>query len=127
LLPHKGSPRILEWVAYPFSRGSSQPRNRTGGVLHCRRILYQLSYQGSKDLRILAPFHGDSEESPRSSLTNQYGWSRQTTGAVMRRNARQSASAGGERPSVTGDLGVGLDLGSVKFALRKEVQPLVSL
>ena len=22
--------RILEWVAIPFSRGSSQPRNRTG-------------------------------------------------------------------------------------------------
>ena len=22
--------RILEWVAYPFSRGSSRPRNRTG-------------------------------------------------------------------------------------------------
>ena len=29
-LSHKGSPRILEWVAYPFSSGSSQPRNRTG-------------------------------------------------------------------------------------------------
>ena len=28
-LSHKGSPRILEWVAYPFSRGSSWPRNRT--------------------------------------------------------------------------------------------------
>ena len=28
-LSHQGSPRILEWVAYPFSRGSSQPRNRT--------------------------------------------------------------------------------------------------
>ena len=28
-LNHKGSPRILEWVAYPFSRESSQPRNRT--------------------------------------------------------------------------------------------------
>ena len=27
---HKGSPRILERVAYLFSRGSSQPRNRTG-------------------------------------------------------------------------------------------------
>ena len=25
-LSHKGSPRILEWVAYPFSSGSSQPR-----------------------------------------------------------------------------------------------------
>ena len=28
-LSHKGSPRILEWVAYPFSRGSSRPRNQT--------------------------------------------------------------------------------------------------
>ena len=28
-LNHQGSPRMLEWVAYPFSRGSSQPRNRT--------------------------------------------------------------------------------------------------
>ena len=30
-LSHKGSPRILEWVAYPFSRGSSQSRDWTGG------------------------------------------------------------------------------------------------
>ena len=29
-LSHKGSPRILEWVAYPFSRGSSQHKNWTG-------------------------------------------------------------------------------------------------
>ena len=28
-LSHKGSPRILEWVAYPFSSGSSWPVNRT--------------------------------------------------------------------------------------------------
>ena len=28
-LSHQGSPRILEWVAYPFSRGSSWPRNQT--------------------------------------------------------------------------------------------------
>ena len=78
--------RILEWVAGPSSRGSSQPRDQiqvfriaarfftvwatgkpkiTGvgslsllqgifptqesnqGLLHCRQILYQLSYQGS--------------------------------------------------------------------------------
>ena len=78
--------RILEWVTFPFSRGSSQPRDwtqvsgiagrfftswatreakNTGmdslsllqqifltqesnrGLLHCRQILYQLSYQGS--------------------------------------------------------------------------------
>ena len=29
-LSHKGSPRILGWVAYPFSTRSSRPRNRTG-------------------------------------------------------------------------------------------------
>ena len=82
--------RILEWVAFLFSRGSSQPRDQTQvsrivggffiieptgkpkntgvgspsllqrifqiqesnqGLLYCRQILYQLSYQGSpKDL-----------------------------------------------------------------------------
>ena len=74
--------RILEWLAFPFSRGSSQPRSLTlqvdslpaesqgkpkstgvgslsllqwifpaqelnWGLLHCRQILYQLSYQES--------------------------------------------------------------------------------
>ena len=29
-LSYQGSPRILEWVAYPFCRGASQPRNQTG-------------------------------------------------------------------------------------------------
>ena len=28
-LSHKGSPRILKWVAYPFSSRSSRPRNQT--------------------------------------------------------------------------------------------------
>ena len=44
-LSHKGSPRILEWVAYPsllqwifLTLGSNR------GLLHCRQILYQLSY-----------------------------------------------------------------------------------
>ena len=38
--------RILEWVAFPFCRESSQPRDPTQ-VQHCRRILYQLSHKGS--------------------------------------------------------------------------------
>ena len=29
-LSHKGRPRILEWVAYPFSSRSSRPRSQTG-------------------------------------------------------------------------------------------------
>ena len=28
-LSHQGSPRILKWIAHPFSRGSSQPRDWT--------------------------------------------------------------------------------------------------
>ena len=50
-LNQQGRPRILEWVAYPFSRGSSQFRNWTRvnsfNCLHCRQILCQLSHQGS--------------------------------------------------------------------------------
>ena len=29
-LSHKGSPRILDWVGYPFSNGSFWPRTQTG-------------------------------------------------------------------------------------------------
>ena len=29
-LSHQGSPRILDWVAFPFSRASSRARNQTG-------------------------------------------------------------------------------------------------
>ena len=46
-LSHQGSPRILEWVAYPFSSGSSRTQELNQDLQHCRRILYQLSYQGS--------------------------------------------------------------------------------
>ena len=43
--------RIVEWVTFPFSRRSSQPRDQTQGsnpgLLHCRQIPYQLSHKGS--------------------------------------------------------------------------------
>ena len=35
--------RMLEWVAIPFSRESSQPGNL--GLPHCRQILYHLNHQ----------------------------------------------------------------------------------
>ena len=56
-LSHKGSPRILEWVTYAFSRRSSQlqeifpTQESNQGLLHCRWILYQLSYEGSPATR----------------------------------------------------------------------------
>ena len=39
--------KILEWVAFPFSRGSSQPRDQTQVLPHCRQILYHLNHRGS--------------------------------------------------------------------------------
>ena len=39
--------RILEWVAFPFSRGSSQSRDGTEVSPICRQILYQLSHKES--------------------------------------------------------------------------------
>ena len=42
---------ILEWVAFPFSRGSSQPKDRTQVFRHCRRILYLLSHREAQEYR----------------------------------------------------------------------------
>ena len=36
--------RTLDWGAISFSRGSSWPRDQTPSLLHCREILYQLSW-----------------------------------------------------------------------------------
>ena len=38
-LSHERSPRILEWVAYPFSRGSSRPRTWIGLSCFAGRFL----------------------------------------------------------------------------------------
>ena len=39
--------RILEWVAFPFSRGIFPTQGWNPGFLHCRQILYQWSHKGS--------------------------------------------------------------------------------
>ena len=38
---------ILEWVAIPFSKGSSQTQELNPGLLHCRQILYHPRHQGN--------------------------------------------------------------------------------
>ena len=54
-LSHEGNSTILEWVAYPFFSGSSQPRNQTGVSCAAGRfctnwaIREGLSYQGLSD------------------------------------------------------------------------------
>ena len=39
--------RILEWVAFPFSREIFPTQGLNPGLPHCRQILYQLSHKGS--------------------------------------------------------------------------------
>ena len=47
--------RILEWVAYPLLQGIFPTQGSNPGLLHCRRILYQLSYQGSPEVTWMSP------------------------------------------------------------------------
>ena len=50
--------RILNWVAFPFSRGIIPTQGPNRGLPHCRQILYQLSHQGSPRIleRVAFPF-----------------------------------------------------------------------
>ena len=46
--------RILEWVATPFSKGSSRPRHENPGLLHYKQVLNHLSHQVKLSSRFLA-------------------------------------------------------------------------
>ena len=46
-LSHNESTRILECVAHSLLQGIFLTQELNWGILHCRQILYQLSYQGS--------------------------------------------------------------------------------
>ena len=68
--------RILEWVAMPSSRVSSQPRDQTQVSLHCRQILHHPSYQGSPLLYSRETVYGrwESEISKCSSHFWMFRW-----------------------------------------------------
>ena len=82
--------RMLEWVAISFSRGSSQPKDRTSGLLHCRQILYQLSYKGSLCIRISPSY--------RTSLRGLSHLSRSSQSIKL---SSLCCSAGSNGPSVS--------------------------
>ena len=63
--------RILEWVAFLFSRGSFQPRDWTRVSPHCRRILYQLSYKGSPRILVWVAY----------PFSSRFSWPRNWTGS----------------------------------------------
>ena len=59
--------KILEWVAIPFSKGSSQPRDQTQLSHIAGGFLYQLSHQGSPRILewVAYPFSSRSSQ-PRN-------------------------------------------------------------
>ena len=52
-LSHQGSPRLLEWVAYPFSRGNFPVQELNYGLLHCRQILTSWAIRGNPEMGLL--------------------------------------------------------------------------
>ena len=64
--------RLLEWVAVPFSRESSQPWDQTQAFPHCRQILYQLSHQGSPRILEWAAYPFSSGSSQPRNWTRVY-------------------------------------------------------
>ena len=44
--------RLMEWVAFSFSRGIFLTQGSNPDLLHCRQIIYDLSHQGNVSNRI---------------------------------------------------------------------------
>ena len=61
-LSHKGSPRILEWVAYPFSSWSSWPRKLTWAS--CIADKFFTNFSGGWDSKAPACNAGDPDSIP---------------------------------------------------------------
>ena len=68
-LSHQGSPRILEGVAYPFSRGTSQPRNRTRVSCPAGRFFTRwATREAAQELQLLRPHATTTEAHMLKSL-----------------------------------------------------------
>ena len=72
LLSHQGSPRILEWVAYPFSRGSSWLRNWTG--VSCIASGFFTSWATREAQALLVMFNWTYREVYRRILEEYLTW-----------------------------------------------------
>ena len=72
-LSHKGSPRILEWVAYPFSSGSSQPRNQTRVSCIAGRFFINWTTREAPSVKNPPADIGDKSSIPGSGISPRVG------------------------------------------------------
>ena len=71
--------RMLEWVAFPFSRGSSQLRDQTQFSHIAGGFFYQLSHRGSPNTDYLYPKQcfshiPDQQQFNKHVLSRAWGW-----------------------------------------------------
>ena len=77
-LSHKQNPRILEWVACPFSRGSSWPRNQTrasciaGGFFTNWAIREDPLFRLANPKLFILPYLAFPEQAPIQTLTQTF-------------------------------------------------------
>ena len=64
-LSHEGSPRILEWVAYPFSSGPFQPRNWHGVSCIAGRLFTNWAIREAQ-----SPFNHGEEDKMANQIIN---------------------------------------------------------
>ena len=62
--------RILEWVVICFSRGSSLTQGSNPGLLHCRQIIYHLTYQGTKSVFLVIKLYSLSINGNKKRILN---------------------------------------------------------
>ena len=80
-LSHKGSPRILEWVAYHFSSRSSLPRNQTRVSCIAGRFFTSLATRDTNHRRVpLYSWRGESMSSVELSFCEDLSQCRHRAG-----------------------------------------------
>ena len=97
-----GKPKNTGVGSLSFLQGIFLTQESTQGLLHCRQILYQLSYQGS-------PYCRDSQRFPLAQTDNQATLYSDRTTALFLQNTLEGKSVQGTEssPSLLGEQGWG--------------------
>ena len=82
-LSHKGSPRILEWVASPFSSGSSWPRNQTRVSCIAGRFFTNRTISSPSLRRWLLDFQSNAGRTYKRRIFSTKEWIKSVVGCDL--------------------------------------------
>ena len=118
-LSHKGSPRILEWVAYPFSSESSWPRNWTR--VSCIAGWFFTNWAIREALICKADLKGDHAEISGSGEEGKAVFSRGVNELPNQEGGPRAWSWGVDNTFITMELRLRKSVGSVKGSPSKGI------